>query len=388
MRRLSKALFSNGLSSVMSLILSVLIARSGGTDDLGIFGVAFAAYLLVQLIVRDAGANTVGAVLPSNRKVRLTAQRVSLMAAVLAVPVLIAGIALNFSYLMIMGVAIHGLCLYDYSKTLSLTLDDGKIAIYQDGILFVVFLVAASLSFNGVIDSVGLMSVWAIAGALLGYLAAWFQNYKLNPTWSGDVVELRTSLVFGLQSLLGGGSVHVITFLLNVVGGPIVIGALRGASTLIGPANVITSSLQPLLITYFARTAPRAGAIHMPAVLRSAAALVGVHILVTSTLTICSLYFGEVILGEAWDASAPLLLIVAVDSVLVAIGAAPLAAHRSLWASGRLARVNMLMVSIRLPVITSAAFLYGAQGAAFGFLVTTFLSSTLWWGSFLQIQRR
>lgn len=369
----------------MSLILSILIARAGGTEELGMFGIAFAAYLLVLLIVRDAGANTVGAVLPSKRRIRATARRISLMGGLLAAPILAVGLVLNFPYLIIIAVTLHGLCLYDYSKTLSLTLDDGRMAIYQECLFFIVFMVAAGLSFLGFVDSVGLTAIWAFTGAILGYLASWFQNYKLAPAWSGDPAELRTSMVFGVQSLIGSGSVHIITFLLGVVGGPALIGALRGASTLIGPANVITSSLQPLLITYFARTAPQPGAISLKAVLKSGGALTAVHMLAASSLTVIGFLFGNVILGDAWAASAPLLLIVAVDSTLVAIGAAPLAAHRSLWQTRRLAQINMLMVAIRLPMVIIGAAYSGALGASIGFLIATLISSTSWWISFSRI---
>ncbi|QHK20133.1 hypothetical protein GU243_10750 [Pseudarthrobacter psychrotolerans] len=220
------------------------------------FSVAFAAYLLIQLIVRDAGANTISATLPSARRIRQTAGRISLMGIVLAVPVLLVGLTLNYPYLVVLGLTVHGICLYDYSKTLSLSLGDGKMAIVQDSILFAVFVLAAALAFLGRLNPVGLMVVWAGCGAVLGYLVSFIQVFKLAPTWSGSQAESRASLGFGLQSLAGAGSVHILTFLLAGIGGPLLVGSMRGASTIIGPANLITSTLQPLLITSFARTAP------------------------------------------------------------------------------------------------------------------------------------
>lgn len=387
MRRVVKALVSNGLFSVMSLLLSVMIAREGGSEDLGMFGVAFAAYLLIQLMVRDAGANTLSAALPSARRIRNTAARVSLMGIILAVPVLLVGSVFNYPYLVVLGFAVHGLCLYDYSKTLSLSLDDGKMALLQDSILFVVFLIASLLTVLGIINPVGLMSVWAYCGAALGYLVSFIQVYKLSPSWSGDPAELKTSLDFGLQSLLGAGSIHILTFLLAGIGGPLLVGSMRGASTVIGPANLITSSLQPLLISFFARTAPRPGAVSMRAVVKSSAGIVSIHILVVAGLVFVGYRFGGLLLGAAWENSAPLLAIVAIDSLFVAAGCAPLAAHRTLWEVKRLARINTMTVCARLPLVLVGAVQWGAQGAVIGFLVVTVLSSCAWWESLRRISK-
>lgn len=387
MQRVIKALVSNGLFSGMSLLLSVLTARSGGTDELGMFGVAFAAYLLVQLVVRDAGANTLSAALPSARKIRVTARRISLMGLVLALPIVLAGLIANQSYMVILGFSIHGICLYDYSKTLSLSLGDGIMALMQDGVLFVLFLIAAWLALAGHLSALGLWCVWSFGAALLGYLASFIQAYRIRPGWSGDPLELKTSLGFGLQSFIGSGSVHVLTFLLVGVGGTTLVGSMRGASTIMGPANLVTSSLQPLLITWLARTAPRPGAVSTPAVVKSSFRLVLVHGVVTTGLVVMGLNFGDRIMGDSWSNSASLLIIVAIDSVLVAVGAAPQAAHRSLWKSKRVAQINMWIVAVRIPLVIIGAVFWGAQGAVLGFLIVTLGATLGWWFSLANLQK-
>jgi O-antigen/teichoic acid export membrane protein len=388
MRRIIKAIVSNGLFSAMSLLLSVLVARFGGSENLGMFGVAYAAYLLIQLIVRDAGANTLIAILPSSRRVRQTAGRISLMGIVFAVPVLLAGFVFRSPYMIILGFTIHGICLYDYSKTLSLSLADGKMAILQDSIVFTIFILASALTFFEIIDPVSLMGVWAGCGAVLGYLVSFIQVFKLAPCWSGDPVELRTSLGFGLQSLIGSGSVHILTFLLVGIGGPLLVGSMRGASTIIGPANLITTSLQPLLITFFARTAPRVGAVSMSAVLRSSAGMVSAHLALVAALVLTGYNFGSMLLGAAWEDSAPLLSIVAMDSVFVALGCAPIAAHRSIWAAGRVASINTMTVFTRIPLVLFGTVFWGALGAVIAFLLVTVLNTCAWWLSLLQLRRQ
>ncbi|MDQ0689873.1 hypothetical protein [Arthrobacter sp. W4I7] len=388
MMRVVKALVSNGLFSIMSLLLSVVIARLGGSDDLGRFGVAFAAYLLIQLIVRDAGANTLSATLPSARRIRDTARRISLMGLVLAVPVLLVGLIFDYPYMIAMGFAVHGICLYDYSKTLNLSLGDGKIAIAQDLILFTVFMIASALAFMGHIEPVGLIAIWAGCGAALGYLVSFIQVFKLAPSWSGSQVELRASLGFGLQSLLGSGSVHVLTFLLAGVGGPILVGSMRGASTIVGPANLITTTLEPLLITSFSRTAPEKGAVSMRAVIRSAAGITWANLAVVAGLVLLGYNFGGLLLGTAWENSSPLLVVVAVDSVFVALGCAPHAAHRSIWAAGRLATITTVTAFTRIPMVLSGAALGGALGAATAFLFVTIANTSTLWLSLLQLHRK
>lgn len=388
MLRVAKALVSNGLFSIMSLLLSVLIARLGGSEGLGMFGVAYAAYLLIQLIVRDAGANTLSATLPSARRVRQTAGRISLMGLVFAIPVLLVGIVFHYPYLIALGLTVHGICLYDYSKTLSLSLGDGKLAILQDSILFTVFVLASALAFLEKINPVALMAIWAGCGAVLGYLVSFKQVFKLAPTWSGSQVELRTSLGFGLQSLMGAGSVHVLTFLLAGIGGPLLVGSMRGASTIMGPANLITSTLQPLLITSFARTAPVSGTVSMRTVVRSSAGMVSANLALVAGLVFIGHNFGDMLLGAAWKDSAPLLAVVAFDSVFVALGCAPLAAHRTIWAAGRLASINTMTVFTRIPLVLLGAAFGGALGAVVAFLFVTIVNTSALWLSLLQLRRQ
>lgn len=388
MLRVVKALLSNGLFSIMSLLLSVLIARLGGSEGLGMFGVAYAAYLLIQLIVREAGANTLSATLPSPERVRETAGRTSLMGLVFALPVLLVGVFFHYPYLIVLGLAIHGICLYDYSKTLSLSLGDGKMAILQDLILFTVFLSAAALAFLEKIDAVALMAIWAGSGAALGYGVSLAQAYKLVPAWSGSQVELSTSLGFGLQSLIGAGSVHVLTFLLAGIGGPLLVGAMRGASTIMGPANLITSTLQPLLITSFARTSPAIGTVSFRTVLRSSVGIVSANSALVTGLVLLGYNFGDMLLGAAWQDSAPLLLVVAFDSVFVALGCAPLAAHRTIWAAKRLANINTMTVLTRIPMVLVGAALWGALGAVVAFLFVTVVNTIALWLSLLQLRRQ
>lgn len=386
MQRVIKALLSNGLFSVMSLLLSVLTARSGGTDELGMFGVAFAAYLLVQLVVRDAGANTLSAALPSARKIRATAGRISLMGLIVAIPMLFVGVVFDQPYMIVLGVSIHGICLYDYSKTLSLSLGDGVMALLQDGILFALFVIAAWFVFVGQLGAYWMWIIWALGAAGLGYLASFIQSYRLKPGWVGDPLELKTSLGFGLQSFIGSGSVHVLTFLLVGVGGTKLVGSMRGASTIMGPANLVTSSLQPLLITWLARTAPQPGSVSMRAVVRSSIGLVLLHVCVSTGLVVIGLSFGDRIMGDSWSDSVSLLMIVAADSVLVAVGAAPQAAHRSLWKFERVMQINLWIVAVRIPLVIIGAVVFGSQGAVSGFLIVTLGATIAWWVSLVNLR--
>lgn len=388
MRRVIKALLSNGIFSVMTLALSVMVARSGGTDELGMFGVAFAAYLLVQVIVREAGANTIVSTSPTRRKLRITAGRISFMALLFAVPILLCSVYFNAPYLMVIGLTIHGLCLYDYSKTLSLSLDDGKTAILQDCSLFAVFAMAAVLAFLNIITPLSLVTVWAFSGSILGYLSSVMQSYRLLPSWSGEALELRTSWVFGSQALIGSGSIHILTFLLNLTGGPVLVGAMRGASTIMGPSSLIVSTVQPLLIGFLARSTTDPGTVSMAAVRKCAVALVSVHLVATSGLVAVGHFYGGLILGATWQDSAHLIYVVALDSVFVAVGAVPLAAHRSVWAAKRLAQISIRVVIVRVPLVIVGALSWGALGAVCGFLIVTIMASSAWWISLIQLNRQ
>ncbi len=387
MKRFLKALFSNGSASIISMGLSVIVARQGGTEALGEFALAYSVYIIVQLCAREAGISPLLAEHPSRRVMKRQAARSSLIGLVFSVPALACGLLLGSFAVVVVAICLNGMMLLNYSKTLSLTIADGKDALYQDAVLFLIVGVAGLTTLMGLTSSDFLVLTWAVGSAAVGYVTCWIQRMHMWPSWRGRGAESRTSIVFGGQSLLGSGSVHILTFLLTAVGGASLVGSIRGATTMVGPANLLITTVQPLAIRYLARTSSEPRTINFKQAVKAAGVILLGYSLLTAALVFTGMVWGHQIFGQAWNQSAPLLLLVACDGLAVCCAVVPIAAHRTVWASGRAARITVMLLFVRFPLVLGGAYFGGAVGAGWGFLLSTCVATTTWWVSIYQLAR-
>lgn len=381
-----KAVVAQAAASSTMLLLTILIARSGGTAALGELGVAMALFLLAQALAREATIVTLISLRPSGEQIRDRCRRQSLIGLIASLA-MVAAAGLSGSWIMlVVGVGAHGMLLAHYSRLISVTLGRGRLAMLQE--LFVLGCVIVPAAGSVVFGWPGqyALVVWTVSYALVGYGLALALRMDLRPRWNGGGEEGKVGGLFAAQSALTTGSVHVLTLALATVAGSVLVGALRGAATLIAPANTILTALQPLAVARIGalRLATRRELWHRLLTLTGGVAMV--FIVVAGAMIVVVHVYGEALLGRAWLDVQPIIWIVVIDGLIGALCFIPAAAHRALWERRRSSVISVLAAILRFPLVLGGALAAGAAGAAAGFAVATGVLCIAWWVSAARLR--
>ncbi|EMQ99554.1 hypothetical protein ADIAG_00654 [Paeniglutamicibacter gangotriensis Lz1y] len=389
--RYFRAIIVSGLASLAPTIVTLALARSGTLDPLGLFGAMYAVFLLVQQLMRDMFVNAFLAHKPSIVDQRLKAGVVSLAGLVVAGLLLLISMPMQSLHFAVLGACLHGILLGSYFRTLDLSLGNGRSALMQEMAVFCSVLVAGIASVLYGTSGFSVVITWAVSYALVGYISSWKAKLRVVPRWEMTPQESRTGRGFGFQGLVGSGSVHVLTLLLTTVS-TAVVGVFRVSSTLLGPANLISSALQPILIGSLSdgngpRTIAGGAAVDWPRAKVSAVVLPVVVSLVCLALLGVGSFWGALLFPGLWETASPIVAVMFWDVIIVAIGLVPQTIHRITWASRPALLISILSASIRIPAVLIGAVVFGAIGAAYGFLIVTVINTALLWLSCLRLIR-
>lgn len=163
------------------------------------------------------------------------------------------------------------------------------------------------------------------------------------------------------------------------------VGALRGASTLVGPANLVITAVQPIIIRRVSAYAERPSHIRARLLLRDAALTVGAYSAAVIPLLALGYLAGEVLLGEdVWPSVRPILFLVAADGLLAGVATVAVSYHRATWNHRRALTISLVTLIPRWSLVLSLSLVYGASGAAAGAVTATALSTLVWWFSALS----
>lgn len=381
--RLVAMMLSNGAASIVGLLLTIVIGRQDGPSQLGVFGVAFAAMLMTQLFVEEIGINRALSN-PTDREERQVAYSRSLLVAMMVGAVLAgAGLVLLNPIVIAAGAALPGYVAFTFLRLLTMT--DGQVTrgFWADGLL--VGTVVTTSICCVVLDTAAFPVV--IAWAVILPVSAWLLQSKLGlqprPRWASGKSRY-TGLSFGIQNLFGAGSVHIATFMLASFFGSVLVGAIRGAATLLGPVNLLTTSINTITIRQLAVGAPEA---RKKLLLRWFSLATGLSLIGASLTWLLAHHFGQLLLAASWDVIEPLVPWIALDAVLVACLIAAKAAHRVDSRGDAAWKVNVLAGLTRLVLLPLGGLWAGAVGVAMASALTTFVTGVAWWISYAAYRR-
>ena len=381
--RLLAMMMSNGAASIVGLFLTIVIGRQDGPSQLGIFGVAFAVILMTQLFAEEIGINRALSN-PTDPDERQIAYSRALLVAFLVGTVLAGvGIVLLTPIVIAAGAALPGYVAFTFLRLLTMT--DGQVTrgFLADGLLVgtVATTSVTCIALNTAAYPV--VIAWALVLPISALILQTRLGLKPRPRWASRS-RRYTGLSFGIQNLFGAGSVHIATFMLASLFGSVLVGAIRGAATLLGPVNLVTTSINTITIRQLAVAAPDARRKVMAFwfALSTGIAAIG------ATLTwLIAHQFGRLLLGETWDVVEPLLPWIALDAVFVACLVAAKAAHRVDGRGAAAWKVNVLSGATRLIMLPIGGVLAGAVGVAIASALTTLVMATAWWISYNAYRR-
>lgn len=382
--RLLAIVLSNGATSIVSLLITILIGRQDGPSQLGVFGVVFAVVLITQLFVQEIGLNRALSN-PSDPVQRQVAySRSFVVALVVSVVVIVTGCILMDPLVIFTGVAIPGYIAFTFLRLLTMT--DGQMSkgFLADGLLVSAVAIASIGAIVFDQSALGVVITWSLVLPISATFLQKQLGLELNLRWYANRQEY-TGISFGVQNLFGSGSTHISTFILASLFGSVLVGAIRGAGTLLGPINLVTNSVNTIAIRQLAAAGPehRRRTIFRWFTFSTGIAAVGA--LLTWLL---AAYFGAWILGQSWAVVEPLVPWIALDATLVAVAVSAQAAHRVDRQSASAWKVSVVSGIARLVFLPIGGWWAGATGVAIAAAATTLITSCAWWISYSSYRRK
>lgn len=387
-RRMILVIGSNGLVSATSLVLSVAIARRAPISEFGEFSVAMVIYLFAIGLIRASITETTLAVEPTDRTNRRGFRRAALASTCTALGLLVVGLFMQNEYFVVLGLALNGLACLDYLRTVEASLYSPWKSVLQATAWSLLTGAAAVYSFVLQGDPLVVFAVWAVGGAIIGYVSALVGRLSLLPGWPRHPTDTRAAWLFSLDYAAGSGGSALSTAALGVTSSLETVGALRGAGTILGPVGLLSSSARSLIIPTLTR-ARRLGDRHEFVMARRIALFLGLSLAIPAAL-LSSLpqEIGSALLGPTWATAAPLLPPLAIESVLAMVGNVASAGHRSRLAGSRSLALRLCIGIPRPFIVIAAAAQFGALGAAWAIAAISFVNVVIWWASYWQLSRQ
>ncbi|MCB5177904.1 hypothetical protein [Streptomyces antimicrobicus] len=224
-----------------------------------------------------------------------------------------------------------------------------------------------------------LVLVWGLSALPALALGLWL----LRPYVRGARASLRPYVRrghlgrrFAVEFAVGNGSSQLAVLGLGLFATPLAVGALRGASTLFGPLNVLFNSANSFGPPFLGRLGGKRATVRATAGL--GAALAGVAVVWAGVLYALPARYGRLLLGDTWQVAAALLPATGAQYAVMALGTCALLTLRVLAPKATLSlQVVFSGVSVALLLAGYAAF--GAAGAAWGLAAGSALKATAAW---------
>lgn len=381
-RRVRFGLTTSAFSSLGGFAVGIAVARNEPIGVVGEFAIAGASYALASGAVRAGFAETALVLDHSEADVQRGARRVSTVGLAAAVLLAAVGLAMSSAYILVAAVALHGLCVYEYIKTMSLARFRAQTALRMEALWFLVSVPVAGAAVLGWTSPVVAYAVWALAGALIGYGSALMGRFRTLPTVRGEGVSWRLSGTYVADFFIGSGSSQIAVNVLSATAGTGVAGALRAGGTLFGPVGLVLGPARALMIRRFAVLPRGSGA------WQRGASMAAVLIVPLLPLLLFVGFFpdalGRAVLGESWEYAAPVLPWLALEAVFSVASAVAFAGHKSLLIARQTLAVRTVLAIARVGGLVVGGILGREVGAAIAMAAVSGLGCVVWWAAYVH----
>ena len=386
--RVKLGLLGSAASSLAGFALTLSMAHALSTYQFGMFAIASSIYALLIGVTRAAIVEPLLGVSAGAADIRAAGHRASIVGMLSSVPIIAVGYVLASPYLLITGIAAHGLVLYEFTRTVNLAAQNPRNALMQD-LAWCASAVAAALAVaTGRLNGQQGYAMWSASGAAIGYLACLFGRYPVIPKWASSNVTTATSLRFGSDFLIGSGSAALTTNILGGLGGVLTVAALRAAGTLFGPITLVITLARTLSISFLKKVHENSPQSELRDGMRVTAILVAAAIGPLIFLAFLPSRVGQMLLGQSWSMAEPLLPLLAIESLLIIVAIVPFAGLRALLAGRATLIVRTGLGVLRLGCVVTAGVLWGATAAALAMSLVAIVGAVAWWRTYAVTVRR
>ncbi|OEJ33810.1 hypothetical protein [Streptomyces subrutilus] len=372
-------------SSATNILVLVLAARLSSAAGFAAFSMVYVtftvllglsmAYVGQHLVLEKTGERLGGA---CRSAVGFTAAASGAVGAVLAVVGLLLGGAGGRAFLAL-GLVLPLVLVQDGLRYCFSALRAPERALAADALRLVC--VVAALAVQPAGASAGrLVLVWGLSALPALGLGLWL----LGPYVRGARADLRPYLRRGhlgqrfvVEFAVGNGSSQLAVLGLGVFATPLAVGALRGASTLFGPLNVLFNSANSFAPPVLSRLGGG-----RRAVVRATAAL-GLLLAGLGAGWAAALYLlpdrlGRELLGATWTSAAALLPATGAQYAVMGLGTAGLLTLRVLAPKATLS-VQVVFSLLSVVLLIGGYAVWGPLGAAWGLAAGSALKATAAW---------
>ncbi|MBW5482500.1 hypothetical protein [Streptomyces bambusae] len=370
-------------SSATNILVLVLAARLSSAAGFAAFSMVYVAFSVLlglnmayvgQSVVLERGER-LGAVCRS--AVAFTAAASAAVGAVLAaVGALLPGPA--GGAFLALGLVLPLVLLQDGLRYCFSALRTPQRALAADALRLVCVVAALAAQPSGAAPA-RLVLAWGLSALPALVLGLWL----LRPYVRGERAELRPYLRRGhlgqrfvVEFAVGNGSSQLAVLGLGVFATPLAVGALRGATTLFGPLNVLFNSANAFGPPVLGRLGGKRATVRATVALGLVLAAVGAGW--AAALYLLPARYGRMLLGETWEVASELLPATGAQYAVMALGTCALLTLRVLEPKATLSvQVVFSLLSVALLLGGYAAF--GAAGAAWGLAAGSALKASAAW---------
>jgi O-antigen/teichoic acid export membrane protein len=373
------------LSSATNFAVALVVARSLGTAEFGLFSLVFAVYLVALGVSRSLVTDPFlirGRLLPPNAMPSAvgTSLTIGCVFAVIGVPASrmagsAGGVVLAFS-LLLPGLLVQDCVRYMFQGV-------GLPA--QTARTDFVWACVQALAFAAVLIAGPTVSRCVVAWALAAWLSAVDGLWRLRcvPCIRAAPAWLRRHRDIGLPLLAEFAAANGAMQLTSVVIASVLtlhaLGALQAAQLVLGPINVLLFGANLALLPEVARSVDDDPGGSTRLLARTSCALAAAAAVIGLSAAVLPVGIGRHILGPSWLDARGLVVPVALSAAGSGIAAGAAIGLRALGEAGACLRVR-LMVALPLFVTASVlAWRIGVYAAAWGMAVITIGGSVVWW---------
>ena len=378
-------LVDQGMSSLSNVLAVIMVAQSLSASAFGSFSVAYAVLIFLFGLSRSYFGTQL--TLTETSSVAQDRARAAIGALLLLAPAL-AAVAGGLGFLLAGGadpliavavaIAAPLICLQDALRYAALAVERPYVALASDTVWTVIMAVPAV----GLVRLTGLhiMAVWVGAAALALVVAAALLRIKPNLAdgWrllGAERHPVGNSVMMG-SAVVAAASLVIVAAAAQFLG-PASAGSLRGASTAMGPLNVllafITLNLNPTLLR-------RQRSHDLAFCVRVALLVAAVVSVWSAAILLLPDAVGRAILGESWSGVRSVLPWTCAEYLFTGLGAAALLWLRVRSASRQLLRLRLVLALLLASFGIGAAILgSSAHAVAAAIAAAVLVNTALGW---------
>ncbi|MCX5345492.1 hypothetical protein [Streptomyces atratus] len=383
-----------GVAALTNILVLVAAARLSTVADFARFSAVYlvftvllgvsGAYTGQPLVLRRGGSGEVRGACRS--AVAFTLLTAAVLGALLATVCLtLPGVTARA--LMMLGLVLPVVLGQDTMRYAFSTLHLPHLALASDVLRLVCVLGALAVQPYGA-AAARLVSVWGLSALPALLLSAALLHRRVAGTPLRLKVLLRRGHLgrrFVVEFGVGNATSQLSVLGLGMVGNPLVVGALRGATTVFGPLNVLFTSATGFGPPLLGRLASERRRVRATATL--AAVLAATAAAWATALALLPDGIGRHLLGDTWPTAAALLPATGSQYAAMAVGTCGLLALRMLDPRTTLS-IQVVFSLAAVAFLTGGYVLGGVPGAAWGLCLGSVCKAVATWTRVARLRRR